>query len=77
MSSENLYPAMVNQDQLRFLRYRLEVIRRWGASDEKRTRMQAIEAAIESLGTAGGSVLSPHHPWGERGALHGSLRASS
>ena len=55
MGSNNLQQSGANRDRLRFLRYRKEVITRWGTSEEKRVRLQAIEAEMGSLDAVGGS----------------------
>jgi hypothetical protein len=60
MSAESLRHAGANRDQLRFLRYRLEVIKRWNTSDEKRIRLQAIETEMGFLDANGRvSVSNP------------------
>jgi hypothetical protein len=43
------HPIEAHLNQLRFLRYRKEVISSWCPSDEKRTLLQRIELQIDSL----------------------------
>jgi hypothetical protein len=49
MHGQDLQQTDSHSDQLRFLRYRREVISSWGASEEKRILLQAIEGQINSL----------------------------
>lgn len=64
MGSENLQQSGANRDRLRFLRYRKEVITRWGTSEEKRVRLQAIEAEMGSLDPMDGSGAGHSGPYG-------------
>ena len=44
-----LHETEAHLDQLRFLRYRKEVISGWRASEEKRIRLEAIQLQINAL----------------------------
>jgi hypothetical protein len=57
MQNENPQ-AEADRDQLRFLRYRREVVRGWQPSEEKEMRLRAIAAAIRSLAEGPGEVAA-------------------
>jgi hypothetical protein len=46
---QNLNQTEAHLDQLRFLRYRKEVISGWRASEEKRIRLEAIQREFNAL----------------------------
>ena len=49
MYGQDLRPCDGLLEQLRFLRYRMEVISAWQASEEKRSRLEAIQVQMNSL----------------------------
>jgi hypothetical protein len=54
---QNLHQTGAHLDLLRFLRYRMEVISSWRASEEKRILLQGIQAQINSLTALSASML--------------------
>jgi hypothetical protein len=67
MYGQDLQQTDAHLDQLRFLRYRKEVISSWGASEEKKIRLQAIEIQINSLAAFSASRL--RQPGAEKDGL--------
>jgi hypothetical protein len=49
MNRQNLHRAAIDSQQLRFLRYRQDVVSTWAPSEEKDVRLRVIQAQIDLI----------------------------